>query len=467
MKWIILLCVIHCQWAMADLKTELKGRLDKIVAKSGLKRSSLGLAVSDSHKNILYEVNGEKHFIPASITKLFTTITVLNALQADYKFHTQLHVDGDLNGSTQKGNIYLKGGGDPAFVSERMWMLVNDFTRSGIKKITGDIVVDDTYFDDEKIDEGREPERNDRAYDAPVSALSFNWNSVNIYIRPGAKDGEKAQVWADPESDYVTLVNSVRTSRGATAVEASRSTNGGKDVITVSGKIAAGSAEKVIYKNISNPALYAGANLKRFLKERGIEVDGNVVQGKLSGSAKLIVDQPSLPLVKLVADVNKFSNNFVAEMLAKGMAAQVTGKQGHMSDGIEQVRKFIEEELKIKRSQFVLANVSGFSRKNSFTPFQFMDLLSWLSQHFNIYPELVESLPIAGVDGTLEHRMKESSAERWVRAKTGLLNGVVALSGFAGRAGNGVLQFAFMYNGGGDEAHVRSTFDAMAASLVK
>jgi len=387
-------------------------------------------------------------------------------LQADYKFHTQLHVDGEQTGNILKGNLILKGGGDPAFVSERMWMLVNDFTRSGIKKITGNIVVDDTYFDSDKFDEGREPQRNDRAYDAPVSALSFNWNSTNIYIRAGRKEGEKAQVTIDPENDYITLVNTVKTSKGVTSVEASRSTSGGKDVITVSGSIAQGAAEKVIYKNISNPALYAGSNLKRFLKERGIDVEGSVVLGKLSAKAELITDQPSFPLSKLVSDVNKFSNNFVAEMLAKGLGAQVTGKQGRMEDGLEQVRNFISTELNLKRTDFVLANVSGFSRKNSFTALQFIDLLSWVQQQFRIYPELVQSLPSAGVDGTLERRMK-GQAERWVRAKTGLLTGVVALSGYAGRSSNGVLQFAFMYNGKADGSHVRNTFDNMAASLVK
>ena len=175
--------------------------LGTIIDHSGLKKSDIGAYVTDLSKKTYFELNGDKHFIPASITKLITAAAVLNAFGPNYKFHTQIFIDGDQDGTTLKGNIYLKGGGDPTFVSEKMWMLINDFTRLGIKKITGQIIVDESFFDSERFDPGREPDRNDRAYDAPIGALSFNWNSTTIYARPGAKVGDKALVSIDPEND--------------------------------------------------------------------------------------------------------------------------------------------------------------------------------------------------------------------------------------------------------------------------
>ena len=465
-RLIILFCLTLSLEAKADLAFDIRSRVDGIVSKSNIKKSELGMFVSDAKDNVYFTLNAEKRFIPASITKLLTTAAVMNELHADYKFHTLLYVDGVQTGQTLKGNIYLKGGGDPAFVSEKMWMLVDEFLRTGIKKVTGSIYVDDSYFDDERFDKGRESDRNDRAYDAPVGGLSFNWNSTMIFIRPGKAVGDKAGVFIDPENDYVELINKVTTSRVGTDLTATKMDKKDKNTIVVSGKIAVDASEHHIYKNISDPALYAGNCLIKFLHERGVQIEGIPKRQGVPGNARLAVDQKGEPLGREITDMNKFSNNFVAEMLAKNLGAVKKNGQGRMQDGVEQVRSFLERELSWKPAEFNLANVSGFTRKNSFTASQFVSLLQWIQGQFRIYPEILQSLPIAGVDGTLEKRMKGTPGEGWVRAKTGLLNGVVALSGFAGRPGN-VLMFAFIYNGPGDEAHVRSTFDAAAASLVQ
>jgi D-alanyl-D-alanine carboxypeptidase/D-alanyl-D-alanine-endopeptidase (penicillin-binding protein 4) len=450
----------------ADDGSEVKRKAESIISKSDLKRSDLGILIKNSQGATLYSLNSEKHFIPASISKLLTTAAVVSELQPDFRFKTQIFIDGSITDGVLKGNIYLKGGGDPAFVSEKMWMLVDDFKREQIKKITGKIIVDDTYFDDERVDKGRESERNDRAYDAPVGALSFNWNSTTIYVRPSPNIGEKALVFIDPENKYVTLENKVTTSKSGTDVSANRVEQTGHDTIVVSGHIAIGAPEKHIFKNISDPPLYAGNCFREFLHQRQIEVDGEIKRGVVPSDARLVTEQKSEPISRLITDMNKFSNNYVAEMLAKDLGAVKTSSQGHMKDGVQQVRNFLVHKLKFASDDFNLVNVSGFTRKNSFTPEQFVSLLDWIQKQFTIYPEILQSLPIAGIDGTLEKRMKDTNAVRWVRAKTGLLNGVVALAGYAGGL-SGVDLFTFIYNGHADESHVRNTFDALAASLVK
>ena len=429
----------------------------------------MGLFVADSSQDSLYNLNGDQHFIPASITKLITTAAILNAFSPNYKFHTQILADADVGSEgVIDGNLYLKGGGDPAFVSEKMWMLVNDFLRSGVKKVTGHIYVDDSYLDDEMIDPGREADRNDRAYDAPVSGLSFNWDSTTIFVRPGKKVGDKAAAWVDPANDYVTLVNGITTAKTGTDLVAERKELESGDQITVSGKIGLNSEEKHIYKNVTHPALYAGVNFKEFLRQRGVDLAAGSVSRKVTpSSAKVLADEEGEPLSRLITDMNKFSNNFIAETLAKDLGAFKSGKQGHMGDGLNAVRDFLKTVMEWDEKDFSLQNVSGFTRKNSFTPKQFIELLGWLQRQFNIYPEFLQSIPVAGIDGTLGKRMKDSEAVGWVRAKTGLLNGVVALSGLAGKHGDGVRLFTFIYNGHGDEAHVREVFDSLATALVK
>jgi serine-type D-Ala-D-Ala carboxypeptidase/endopeptidase (penicillin-binding protein 4) len=459
MKHLVTLCIIILQCHAFASEDSLKSHLNSLLEHSGIKRGDIGAYVTDTSKNVIFELNSEKHFIPASISKLITTAAVMNKFPPNTKFHTQIFIDGDQDGETLTGNIYLKGNGDPAFVSEKMWMLVDDFSRTGIKKITGNIIADDTAFDTERFDPGREPDRNDRAYDAPVGALSFDWNSTTIYVRPGKKSGDKARVFIDPENSFVVLKNETTTSTKGTDLTADRVESAGHDVVTVRGKIAVGAEEHHIYKDISNPPLYAAANLKEFLKQRGISVDGEIKTGSVPKSATLASDLEGEPLYRIINDMNKFSNNYIAEMLAKNLG------QGKMSEGLDLIRQFLKDELHWSSGDFNLSNVSGFTRKNSFTPKQFVGVLSWLERHFTLYPEFLQSLPVSGVDGTLHVRMK--SAEGWVRAKTGLLNGVVALSGYAGSHDGTVKLFTFIYNGGGDEAHVRDTFDSMASALVK
>jgi len=149
--------------------------------------------------------------IPASLTKIVTGATVLNDFPLNKKFETTLLGKRSSNPQALEGDLCLKGGGDPSFVSEKMWYLVNEFKRTNITKVLGDLIVDASKFDDEFLNSGRESVRVDRAFDAPISAASFNWNSVNIFIRPSDKSGEPAKVFLDPENGYLELENKTKT----------------------------------------------------------------------------------------------------------------------------------------------------------------------------------------------------------------------------------------------------------------
>ena len=173
------------------------------------------------------------------------------------------------------------------------------------------------------------------------------------------------------------------------------------------------------------------------MKQRGVEFSGGgtVEKGVTPSSARLVTDEEGEPLSRLILDMNKFSNNFIAETLAKDLGAFKSGKQGHMSDGLNAIRDFLEQRNGMEKLGLQsLANVSGFTRKNSFATQTICGAFVVGSKTIlNFIRNILQSLPIAGVDGTLHKRMLSSETAGWVRAKTGLLNGVVALSGFAGR----------------------------------
>lgn len=448
-----------------------KQNIQTLIAKSGISQNDLGILITggESSEIIVSDINSGKKMIPASITKLVTAAATIRAFPPGTKFKTTLWIDGKVSQGVLKGDLYLKGSGDPSFVSENMWFLVNSFLRNSIQKIEGDINVDDTLFDSIRYDSSRQKARVDRAYDAPTGAMSFNWNSVNIFVRPGEKVGDPAKFFVDPENKYIRVVGEIATvaAKSATNISIDRDTdpkNKNGDLIRISGKIASGSKEQVVFKNITQPDFWAGENLRSFLSQRGIVVSGLVKTGPVPSSAKLVAESESKPIENMLSDMNKFSNNYVAEMLTKNIAAKKK-VPASMDQGMQALNDYMRV-LQVPMSQYELYNPSGLTRENKMSARALWTVLKDIQSQFQYQPEFVNSLPIAGIDGTLKNRMKNTPAERWVRAKTGYLSGVISLAGYAGRSDGTVLPFVFIYNGSADENKARGLFDQILISLV-
>ena len=443
-------------------------KFKKIIKNHHFNENSLGLYIEDEGKEI-FNLNANNMMIPASLTKIVTGAAVLNYFPMNKKFETKLFARNSFNEGVLKGDLCLKGGGDPAFVSEKMWYLVNELTRAELKIVEGDLVVDASRFDDELYDAGRDSLRVDRAFDAPVSAASFNWNSSNVFIRPGAKSGSFAKIILDPVSDYLELENKVKTvaKSGLKNVEATRVKSGDHDKIIVSGTMSLDAPEIVLYKNISNPNLWIGMHLKEFLKQRGIIIKGKV---KIATCDKLSIQVSSVPsknLNEIISDMLKFSNNFVAEMLAKNLAAEEGFAPAKMKDGIEIIKKYMDT-LGFERKDYIFENVSGLTRDNRFSAKQLAHVLGVVKNDFLLFPEFASGLPIAGVDGTLKSRMKKNmTTQVLVRAKTGYLDGVVGLAGYVGRKNLSPLIFVFIFNGDYQQGlAARPLFDDLINQLI-
>lgn len=450
--------------AVNNFSSALGKKIEKVVNQSKVPRGDLSLMISymeNQKSEIVYELNSQQKKIPASISKLATAAAVLDQFPPGYKFKTILGIDPDkISGDTYSGDLYLKGGGDPSFVSENMWFLVNQFERNQIKKIKGAIIVDDLLFDSVRFDGSRQENRVDRAYDAPVGAMSFNWNSVNIFVRPDLSD-KKPKVFLDPDVGMFTVHNRAQQNEGdKTAIGVERK---GSQII-VSGVIGKKSKEFVAYKNIEDPADWSGRNLKLFLKHRGIIVEGDIQPGVMPKSMKIVAEYESKAMEGILSDMNKFSNNYVAEMLTKNLSIS-DDEIGTLKKGMGKINEYLAR-IKMPKEQYYLINPSGLTRENKMSARAMNHLLEVIHKDFKIFPEFLVSLPISGVDGTLKKRMKNEPAERWVRAKTGYLTGVVSLAGYAGRADGRVFQFSFIFNGGADEARIRNFFDKILNTLI-
>ncbi|MBY0316245.1 MAG: D-alanyl-D-alanine carboxypeptidase/D-alanyl-D-alanine-endopeptidase, partial [Bdellovibrionales bacterium] len=330
-----------------------------------------------------------------------------------------------------------------------------ELKRTGLKSIEGQLYVDDYLYEQNRYSEGRQDTRVDRAYDAPIGALSFNWNSVNVYVRPG--EGVP-NLFADPENDYVQVVNKAKMG-GKTNLSVERKTQGGKDVISVHGTMAPKDSEQVVYKSVTQPEYWAGSNFKSFLNQQGISYSGDVKKKKTPITAEVLVSFKSKPLREIIADMNKFSNNYVAEMLTIAMAED---RPATLNKGLEKIHKWLLKMGWVSKN-FVFVNPAGFSNQNQIRPQDLGELLVRLQKKFASSPEFLASLPISGVDGTLKRRLQDMKLR--VRAKTGLLNGKIGLAGYAEKEDK-IYTFVFIFNGPtSQEAEAKTLFDNLLRKL--
>lgn len=407
-------------------------------------------AMSLDNGSVLYERNADEKLIPASVSKIFTSYTALKKLKPNATFKTSVYAVGGQREGKLAGDLYVKGGGDPSLVSERLWMLVNDFMRSGIRHVSGKVIGDASYYDMEKTPESRPKYLRDQAYNAPVGGLSFNFNTTTIFVRPGETTGSSPVVFTDPENSYIDVVNQATTGKAGSgssiAVTRTDYVKGDVgDTVLLRGSIPLDSKEVRFYRNIVNPTLYAAHMFKNFLEQRGVKVEGNIEEGAVPAGAKLIVELESQPLWQIVWGMNKFSNNFVADQLMKKVGAEVWGAPGSLKKGVTAMEDALED-IGIARKSYEIQDGSGLTRQTRVTARQITRVLSSAHRDFSISSEFLASLGIAGEDGTLRNRFPSSSGQVVLRAKTGTLDGVTALAGYLVSIDGENIAFAIMLN---------------------
>ncbi len=403
--------------------------------------------VSLSTGEEIYSHGADQLLNPASNIKLVTAAAALELLGPEYRFKTEIWVDRrpDAQGVVQ-GNVYIKGYGDPSFDTERMARLTLDLWHLGVRRVTGDLIVDETFFDGRRDGPGWEQEDRDRAYMAPVGALSLNRNAVAIRIRPGPRPGARAVVTVDPESDYFEVENRVITgSRRARLGHRPESIDeGDTQRIVVRGVHPINRAPSTHWRKIDNPPFYFAHTLKAMLGVQGVRFSrGRIREGEVCEDAEVFHAIYSSPMSELIGALNKVSNNHVAEMLLNVIGAEIKGEPGSWEKGAQAVAELLED-FGIRRGSYVLRNGSGLNDVNRVSPRQLTSLLAVMWDRFPTGKEFVVSLPVAGRDGTTRHRMVEAGG--WVRAKTGTLKNVSALSGYVGTPQGEVMAFSVIVN---------------------
>jgi len=445
--------------ASAALPAAVRDKIAAALNAEDLDGADVGFIVTDVATGAVLAESGADALInPASNDKMVTSAAALSTLKPEYRFKTEYFVQGRLKDGTLDGNLVVKGYGDPSVVSERLVRVANELYLFGIEKITGDVVVDETWFDGNEEARGWEQEdAPDRAYAAPVNALMVNYNAVAVYVRPGAAPGQPAIVRVDPPSERVTVKGEVLTEAVGRGVRlssdkdvdavASRDAPGTGTVLTIEGSVGLRDSPERIYRRVYDPALHFGSTLTTYLQQRGVKMKHSVARGVVPAGARLVLVDKSPALKDVVSTLNHYSNNVIAEALVKAMGAEVFGAPGTFEHGLAVGRQYLEQKLGFAPGSYVYENGSGLNDVNRFTARQLAQLVCAVAADYEIATEWFTSLAVAGTAGTISHRMKDTPAMRHLRAKTGTLRGVSALSGTVVQPSGNVVAFSLLTQG--------------------
>lgn len=462
-------------------------RAEKLVQSVPVDKGEWGLLVADAATGeILYQKNADKYFVPASNMKLLTTALALDTLGLDYRFRTTIETNGVLSTDGKlSGDLILVGRGDPNLSNRKfpfdlkeefdgppekaLAELADAVAARGVKEITGDIVGDDSYFPRERYPDGWEIDDMVWDYGAAISAIVVDDNTVTLTLTPGDKSGDAVQAALEPPAQEFVVKNEVISVAPKEKADLRLTREPGASTVLVSGTLPARSSPRKLVLAIQEPAQHAAALLASLLAERGIKVDGKVRAlhdpDPLEASRTVLAEHLSIRLGDAVKLVNKISQNLHAEVLLRTSARQ----SGRWADP-EDLQKFPQDfyaKVGIGADDVVQTDGSGLSRHDLVTPRAFVALLEY-AQKQKWFAEYYASLPVAGVDGTLKERMKDSEITGRIHAKTGSVSHVRTLSGFAETVSGRRLVFSFMSNNEQVKNHeVHDALDGLCQAMIE
>ncbi len=407
------------------------------------KNGRLGVVVKSlSSGETIFEHNPDKMYIPASNEKIITSVSALSLLGKDYRFKTEFFSGGGISDGVLHGGLYIKGYGDPTLSEGHLGYIVFQLKQRGVKEIKGKFVVDDSFFGRNKYAQGWKEEWRDDFYSPAISALSFNYNIIELKVY-ASKSGNRPSVKIEPDGSNIKIINQAVTSGKKGAL---RTTWQNDETIVLSGRIKP-KATVTLKIPVLNPTLFTGNVIKNAIEQAGIKVSGAVVADRVPRWANIIYTHYSDPLSSVIAEYNKNSVNIIGENLMKTLGAKYKGVPGTWEKGSIVISEFLKE-VGIKNG-FKVVDGSGLSLLNRVSPETLTDVLSYAYEDKLISTDFIESLPVAGVDGTLRKRFRNSEIQGRVRAKTGYLKNVRALSGYIFTKKGDVLVFSILSNGFG------------------
>jgi D-alanyl-D-alanine carboxypeptidase/D-alanyl-D-alanine-endopeptidase (penicillin-binding protein 4) len=462
-------------------------RLDALFAQPQFNSARWGMTVIRvKDGRVLYERNGDKLFTPASNMKVYTTAVALDLLGPDFRWRTSVYSDKPADAAgTINGDLVLYGRGAPDLVSltttdngNSLEALAQMLVQRGVKRVRGNVVGDESYFRGQATGDGWQWNDLQWYYGAEASALSINANAVEIGITSASKSGDKPSVTVRDDTGYFEITNNLATSDRSSDYRIGVHKNLSDNRMTVWGTVPVGARGYGANLSVHDPAQWAARLFMKLLVAKGITVDGAATSRNSRVAEKDRFDPQgktelafvmSKSLGEIVRFTNKYSINLYAELILRTMGRQASNSEaeapgreiGDEESGANQIRAWMSRVS--VSTNLAIHDGSGLSRLNLVTPTATAQLLVAIQKR-RAANSFMESLPVSGVDGTLQGRL--ASFQGRIHAKTGALIYDHSLSGYASASTGEWLAFSIMSNDSVGKGGVIPLIDLLAAAML-
>ncbi|MBA3695370.1 MAG: D-alanyl-D-alanine carboxypeptidase/D-alanyl-D-alanine-endopeptidase [Methylotenera sp.] len=366
----------------------------------------------------------------ASTMKLLTSYASLSILGPTYRWKTEIYTDGSLQNGVLNGNLYIKGYGDPSLTSDDFYRLLSRLHQSGVQEIKGDLVIDNSYFSSKASLAGSFDGEFSRAYNATPSAFLLNQKTSSFRFDA---DAARVTIHMEPDLKEITIHNQLKLGNAdclswRNSISYDVKQQDGLATVTFGGVYPANCNEKYLELLTLDESNFDYYLFKKTWKALGGDFNGKVRMQALPPNASKLIQQDSKTLAQILPDMNKWSNNLIARQLLLTISAEKVAIPATEVNGVFAINQWLKSQG-LNFNELVIENGSGLSRIERISAQHLGQLLTH-AYYSPVMPELISSLPIAALDGTMQRRMKNSVLQGRAHLKTGSINGVYTLAGY-------------------------------------
>ena len=417
----------------AAAQTALPAPVAKALAQAQIPESATGVYVQEIGAAApVVAAGAERVFNPASTIKLVTTYAGLELLGPAYRWQTEALVTGTLNADVLTGDLVLKGYGDPKLTLENFWLLLRELRGRGLREIRGDLVLDRSFFNGVEPDPGRFDDQPNRPYNTVPDALLVNYKSVRLEFIPDL-EARAVRIVTEPALPQIQIVNQLVLDAApcgdwVTRLKLDAQGGAGAARLQFAGSYSRDCGERTRFVSVLNHPQYVHALFTQLWRELGGTFAGGVRDGLVPPDARRLASLQSPALSEVVRDINKYSNNVMARHLYLTLGAAAGGAPATPDKAYRAIRQWLTGKG-VNAPELILENGSGLSRVERISAASMGQLLIAAFRSASM-PELMASLPVVAVDGTMKKRLNGAELAGQAHIKTGSLAGVRAIGGY-------------------------------------
>ncbi len=429
----VLAVVLAAGFTASAAATELPEPIQKKLRNYGIDPRNVSAYVRDvSSPRALVAFNQDVPRNPASVIKLLTTVVALDVLGADYTWRTEAYVRGRLEQGHLRGDLLLKGYGDPYMTLDAFWKFVRGMRLRGLQQIGGNVAVDDSYLEASAHQRSEFDGEPYRSYNALPHALSLNFQSTQFHLLPD-RQSQRVRVFTEPPLANLHISNSLRLVdapcwRRYHRPRLTVAEGGGDATVRLHGSYSAECPDAVMTRLMMEPSDHVGGAFTALWRELGGRLDGEVVDGTVPEDAVLFHSTESRPLGEIIRGINKYSNNLMSRLVFLTLGAEMEGAPGTAEKGRRAVDTWLDAQS-LDFPELLVDNGSGLSRDTRISAKSMGRLLLHAYESPQM-PEFMGSLAVTGVDGTMHTRFRGDALAKRAHVKTGSLDDVSTMAGY-------------------------------------